>query len=272
MARERRRDRVRFEEPERVGADSKGPAIARMRAGLVRFLRAASCVAAVSVVLVAWAGCELTGRVRRKEELEHVDASPTPARELGPPELQLEDHTCGLHALRIVYRAHGLDPDAERLRERLGVDTPALPKAPSTTGTLHPDLMRVLRQDHFDTALIDPDLEGAATRLESLLTTPLASAPVLLLVDLGNEALHWVAAARSERAGHVRVWDSLVREPYDEPLDSYLRQRVLSIVMVTPHARVDVEPLESVYAEGLAEMWRVARRMDARRGARATSR
>lgn len=246
--------------------------MARKRAGLLRVQRVASGVAAVSVALLAWAGCELTGRVRRKEELEHVEVAPSPARELGAPELQLEDHTCGLHALRLVYRAHGLDPDEERLRERLGVDTPAIPKAPSTTGTLHPDLLRVLRQDHFDTAFIDPDIDGAAPRLESLLTTPLASAPVLLLVDLGNETLHWVAGARSDRAGHVRVWDSLVREPYDEPLEAYLRERVLSIVSVKPHARVDVEPLEPVYAEGLAEMWRVARRMDARRGARATSR
>lgn len=264
---------MRAEHQDHSAGTTKRASPPRRSGGLLRALRLIASVVAAVVVILAWAGCELTGRVRHKEELEHVDASPGPARELGPPEFQFEDHTCGLHALRIVYRAHGLDPDAERLRERLGVDTPAVPKAPTTTGTLHPDLLRVLAQDHFDSSFIDPDQEGVAARFEALLASASGSAPaVLLLIDLGNAALHWVAAARSERAGHVRVWDSLVREPYDEPLESYLRERVVSVVTVTPNARLDVRPLKPLYSAGLAEMWRVKRRMDARAALRSSSR
>ena len=62
---------------------------------------------------------------------------------------QTEPHTCGLHSLRSIYRAYGLNPDEHELRERLGVDTPANPADPTSTGTLQPDISRVLAQDGF---------------------------------------------------------------------------------------------------------------------------
>ncbi len=235
---------------------------ARKRPSVRRGLRWIVGGAAFIGLVAGWAACHLTERVRTKERLPHADASPHPAHELGAPELQVEDHTCGFHSLSIVYRAHGLDPEQEQLRARLGVDVPAIPKDSSTTGTLHPDLLRVLRQDRFDSSFLDPDAEDTPATLERL--TAAGRAALVLIQRAESGGLHWVAVSRSSVPGHVRVFDSLVSEPYDVRTREYLRERVLSVVTIEPDPGAGFANPKSVYAEGIAEMWRVKQRLAAR--------
>ena len=116
-----------------------------------RFRRIAGLACALMVVSSAQAG----------------DLNPSPSSVLQPPlprplallaEMQTEGSTCGLHALSSVYRAHGLNGEVFRLRARLGIDIPALPFLEHTTGTLQPDLLRVLAQDGFRGTLLKPAL------------------------------------------------------------------------------------------------------------------
>jgi hypothetical protein len=71
-------------------------------------------------------------------------------------ERQTEVHTCGWHTLSSIYRAHALDRTRFRLRERLGVDVPAIPTRVESTGTVQPDMMRVLHQDGFLAHSLNP--------------------------------------------------------------------------------------------------------------------
>lgn len=63
------------------------------------------------------------------------------------PEKQIDTFSCGFHALSSIYRSHGVDPRLANLRRRLGTSVPAIPFVQDSTGTLQPDLFRVLRQD-----------------------------------------------------------------------------------------------------------------------------
>lgn len=233
-----------------------------MRPALRRWLRWIVGGVALSGMVAGWAACHLTERVRRKEQLPHAQIEPHAALELGAPELQVEDHTCGFHSLSIVYRAHGLDPEREQLRARLGVDVPAIPSDSSTTGTLHPDLLRVLRQDHFACAFLDPEAQDALSSLER--ETAAGRAALVLIQRAESGGLHWVAVSRSSVPGHVRVFDSLVPAPYDVNASEYLHERVLSVLTIEPDPRVEFSSPKSVYADGLAEMWRVKQRLAAR--------
>lgn len=227
-----------------------------------RLLRIAGAVALLAASAAVWTACHYSRRARIKEHLEHPDLAPQLAQALGPPEVQLEDHTCGLHSLALVYRAHGLDPERERLRERLGVDVPAIEQDASTSGTLHPDLLRVLRQDHFEAQCLDLEGRGASLALERAVSARCAALVLVALPHSGG--LHWVAAGRSDEPGRLRIFDSLVREPYDVALGEYLEQRALSVVTIAPDPSVEFTAAQSSHAEGLAEMGRVALRIAAR--------
>ena len=143
------------------------------------------------------------------------------------PILQLEDHTCGFLALSAAYTVYGLSPEAKNLRYRLGVDTAAHPFDATSTGTLHPDLLRVLVQDGFSYALIDPGDDSAS----DLLTAHLGSANLALVLIKRRETggLHWVLAD-GETDGKIRIVDSLAERVYEENIRAYLRESVLSIV------------------------------------------
>jgi hypothetical protein len=225
-------------------------------------VRVGCTVALVLTVAAAWTACSYAYRATSKERLPHAEDTPQPVQRLGPPEVQFEQHTCGLHALALIYRAHGLDPERERLRERLGVDVPAIEGEPGTTGTLHPDLLRVLRQDHFDARCLDLERKDAAPALQSFVS---AGHPALILIALpDSEVLHWVAAGNADEAGRLRIYNSLVREPYDVELDEYLARQALSVVTIAADANVQFVSAKATYSEGLAEMWRVWRRLNAR--------
>jgi hypothetical protein len=142
------------------------------------------------------------------------------------PERQTEPHTCGLHTLNSLYRAYGLNPDARRLRFRLGTDKPFPNFIPDTTGTIHPDMLRVLRQDGFRTDLVNPFSDAAPASLAAHL-------------DSGHFAIalvggaHWVLLIGRDD-DRVVVCDSLARVPYAEPLAAYIRDHLYTLVLVNP--------------------------------------
>jgi len=164
------------------------------------------------------------------------------------PERQTEPHTCGLHALRAAYRGYGLDPDAYDLRFRLGVDVNAVPGDGTSTGTLPPDLLRVLPQDGFAYTLLDLDAPGAEAQLRGHLEGGDVALAIVMV-----PGLHWVAIDR-QRRDTLRIVDSLTAEPYEVEAKSLVDSHALSVVLIRPAG--DGEPVSRSrsHADGLAEM------------------
>ncbi|HRQ72600.1 MAG TPA: hypothetical protein PLU35_06195 [Phycisphaerales bacterium] len=167
----------------------------------------------------------------------YYSANYSPAPGLSPPsrlplailpEVQTEPHTCGLHSLRSVYRAYAVDPDAARLRFRLSVDQPATNFDPESLGTIHPDIVRVARQDGFDATLLPTRGDEALPTIRAHVES---GHPVLALVRVNS--LHWLVLAGIE-GDNVIIADSLAEQPYREPLDTYVRDRVLSAILLRP--------------------------------------
>jgi hypothetical protein len=175
--------------------------------------------------------------------IAHPDQRPAPTPDAFVAEVQVEADTCGLHALNTVYRAYGLDPAAERLRARLGVDIDALVWLPGSTGTLQPDVCMVLAQDHFHTRTLRPGDVDAWDALRGHLAT---GHPALLLIRRREtDGLHWVVATEAKMDG-IWIVDSLAADAYAEPRE-FLAERVVSIIAMQPAAG-DSRPASSVGA------------------------
>jgi hypothetical protein len=144
------------------------------------------------------------------------------------PELQTEPHTCGLHALSSLYHAYSLDPDRLKLRFRIGVDTPLSNFMPKSLGTIHPDMLRVLWQDGFQTELVRPGSSAAAARLADHLTDG-----HMALALIRVKEFHWVLLGGTINDKLI-ICDSLHESNYPEPLDTYLRDRIYSLLLVKP--------------------------------------
>jgi hypothetical protein len=150
------------------------------------------------------------------------------------PEVQTEPHTCGLHALSSIYRAYGLDAEQFDLRFRLGTDKPLTNFAADSTGTLPPDIERVVRQDGFILAEHDPAAPETAEHLLSHLQRGHAA---LVLTHKGSltTGLHWIALSASpDRGGWVRVCDSLKPEPFEEDAVDLLSSRARTLYLLSP--------------------------------------
>jgi hypothetical protein len=145
------------------------------------------------------------------------------------PEVQTEPHTCGFHSLSAVYRAYGLEPASLNLRFRLGTDARLNLLAPESTGTVHPDILRVLEQDGFAPRVVNPlDLDAAlAHHLDS-------GHPALVLTKVNS--WHWVVAA-SRRDGRLLICDSLRPQPYEVDEAGYLRDSVFGLILIRPRGQ-----------------------------------
>lgn len=194
----------------------------------------------------------------RTYAINHRDVQPSAQPGRVPLEVQTESFTCGLHALSSVYRAYGLDPAAERLRWRLGVDTKALFWMSDSTGTLHPDIEMVLAQDFFAVTALAVDSADAWNTWRTHLTT---GHPALVLFAREHTgSLHWVVAVRNVD-DQVEIYDSLVPEPYLAGGD-FLRDRVVSVLLVRPTADGGVAmPSLAAHAAGARETARAAIRI-----------
>ena len=189
----------------------------------------------VFVTLILFVVFVVAPRIKSKEEMVH-NLSLVQYRELlidVGPEAQFENDTCGLHTLRVIYKAYGLNPDGENLRKRLGLDTPANPFDKNSTGTLQPDMLRVLHQDGFGYELLETGEEGASKKpLKHLEEGNMAA---ILISRRENGNMHWVAAKKVDE-GRVVVLDSLFDEAYVEEPGEFFRAVVLSCVLLSPSA------------------------------------
>ncbi len=156
-----------------------------------------------------------------------VAQTPTPSPAAFRAESQTEPHTCGFHSLSSTYKAYGLDPSAANLRFRLGTDVPTNLLAPDTTGTIHPDILRVLEQDGFNAEVLYSK-DTFAPRLRTHLA---AGHPAMVLITVNS--WHWVLACGIHN-DNVVICDSLKPELYEEPLDDYLATRVHNVILIQP--------------------------------------
>lgn len=143
------------------------------------------------------------------------------------PQSQTEPHTCGFHSLGSAYTAYGINAETARLRFRLGTDVPANLLAPDTTGTIHPDILRVLEQDGFNAEV----LYSKDTFAPSLREHLAKGHPAMLLITVNS--WHWVLAC-GVRDDSIVICDSLKPELYEEPLDEYLASRVHNVILIQP--------------------------------------
>lgn len=215
----------------------------------------------VALLLVIIAGAIVEARVSVKSSAPRSHHRPASLASDARPIPQFEDHTCGLLALSAAYRAHSVDPAAKNLRFRLGVDVPADPTDPTSTGTLHPDLFRVLVQDHFVYHLLDSHDQGDLLRLIDHLDSN--GIALLLIARRGNGNLHWVLTDHHENT-RLRIVDSLFAEPYDEPLNDYAQNHLLSIILIEPRADTKPVSMTRAHTDGISEMERVRRRLSKR--------
>jgi len=144
------------------------------------------------------------------------------------PDVQREGHTCGFHSAAAVYRAYGLDPEAARLRFRLGTDRLGNNLDPESLGTIHPDILRVLGQDGFDTTLLLARDAGRDAQLRDHLAS---GHPALALIRV--EGLHWVVFTAVE-GDDVVVCDSLRDGLQRERFADFVPGRVLNAILVKP--------------------------------------
>ena len=191
-----------------------------------------------------------------KYEPVDLDQDPRPRATAGParPEQQTEPHTCGWHAMRSLYTAYGLDPDDFGLRFRLGTDQPAMRADKDSTGTLHPDLYRVLAQDGFVAEVFDFDRALPADHLDLHLSNN-----QLALAVVYRSTYHWVLLTPGDKPGRVRVIDSLIAEPVDTDAAAFVDE-ALSITLVRPAKPGETVSTADAHAAGLTEMRRLYQR------------
>jgi len=216
-------------------------------------LVAVSCFGVLLVNFVSY-----SVRVSRKADMPHAVSQHADTLQEVLPEAQFESDTCGLHSLRVIYRAYGLNPDEENLRERLGLAVPSNPFDGSSTGTVQPDMLRVLVQDNFAYELLAFD-NGAATQLEEHLKGGDMAAVLIRRRENGN--MHWVVARRMQEADIV-VFDSLFDEPYTEEVQAFIEDCVLSCIMVRSRQE-GAGSITDAHTDGTLELLKAAGRYQA---------
>ena len=195
----------------------------------------------------------------------HTDQRPAALPASYALEEQTEGFTCGIHALSTVYKAYGLDPEAERIRWRLGVDTKAVAWMGDSTGALHPDMWMVLVQDFFSIHL--PSDYGEAGWSEMREHMKHGHPAVLLIKRRENGNLHWVVATRTLDDDKIEVYDSLFDEPYAEASD-FLTDHIVTTMLIRPSTTGE-QATSSIDAHlaGMAALKDATRRIKALEGA-----
>lgn len=220
-------------------------------------LAGVTLLGAAGVILVI-AGL-LTHRIGAKSDAWRSPSLPAARAGSGQPILQLESHTCGLLSLSAAYALYGLAPDDKNLRFRLGVDVPANPIDSTSTGTLHPDLLRVLVQDGFAYEMPDPLVDGDTRLVAHLQTGDIA---LILICRRETGGLHWVLCDGIDD-DQLRIVDSLSERPRGESITAYMSECVLSVILIEPTSAGSNSPdLGRAHREGAAELVRVGQRLD----------
>ncbi|XAM01654.1 hypothetical protein OT109_09695 [Phycisphaeraceae bacterium D3-23] len=168
-------------------------------------------------------------------------------------------HTCGFRSMQAAYRAYSLDPEAYNIRYRLGTDFTAFPTAPGSEGTLHPDLLRVLAQDGFETTVLDLDQTGAAQQLADHLERD-----QLALTVVYRSTYHWMVLATD---GPDQLWviDSLAAQGSSHGIQDFVDDEALSIILIKRrHASAQTPSRTAQHLLGTSEMARTYERQRAR--------
>lgn len=224
-------------------------------------------VAALALFVLTAAGCYFIGRPdyeaehRRGGKYYAGPVKQTPVALPKPLEVeqQVEGHTCGMHSISSVYKSYGLDPEAADLRFRMGVDRLANPFDKTTLGTVQPDLLRVVHQDGFATALLDLQEPEPA---QKILREHLESGhyAVTLIRRRQNGNLHWVVLS-AWRDDTLTVVDSLADTPYPEPVADFMENHVLSVVLMKPAGENASHSIFGSNVRGIGEMGDTYKRM-----------
>ena len=214
-------------------------------------LLSALLLVSACVLLPDFAGQYKAGKY---EPVEQV-TKPSATASAPTAESQAEPHTCGLHAMRSMYAAYGLAPDHFQLRFRLGTDEPATRVDKDSTGTLHPDLYRVLAQDGFAIDTLDLEAAVASSALQNHLAWD-----QLALAVVYRGTYHWVLLGPADETDGVIVYDSLEAEPGRMPIEALLAD-ALSITLIGPSTGEPM-PTSDAHALGLAEMARLYQRKE----------
>lgn len=212
----------------------------------------ASLLALIGIVSLLFLGA-VAERIEGKSEAAHANVRPAdrPTIKDLQSDIQFESHTCGLHAIRTIYSAYGLAPDEENLRFRLGVDVPANPADQTSTGTLHPDIFRVLEEDRFDyTSLQLNDETLAIEELSKHLEG--GHLAMLLISRRENGNMHWVVSGSIEDED-LLIFDPLFEAPYREPISDFVNQCLLSCILIEPSSGKELEAPSNL-AEGTKAM------------------
>ncbi len=144
------------------------------------------------------------------------------------PVKQTDPHTCGYCGIVAVYNAYGLDHQAAGLRFRLGTDVQLNQLVDSSTGTIPPDMTRVLEQDGFTTQTVS----AANDQMAALTLAHLrAGHPALAVIKV--KGLHWVVLT-AEHDGQVTVCDSLHDDLYTKSAATYLKDEVYGVMLILP--------------------------------------
>ncbi|MBL8019931.1 MAG: hypothetical protein JNM27_09715 [Leptospirales bacterium] len=146
------------------------------------------------------------------------------------PVLQMEGHTCGLHSIQAIYAAYRLPVHEFDLRDRLGTDVAAFPFFDSTTGTIHPDIYRVLDQDGF--AYRDANVSSESGRDDLLYHFYEGHYALTLIRRKETKTLHWVVLFGRQGKNYL-VADSIGARIYLED-EAFLKNNVVSTVLIKP--------------------------------------
>ncbi len=174
------------------------------------------------------------------------------------PEQQIENHTCGLHALRSIYQAHGLPPDDHKLRKRLGIDRPAIPFMHSTQGALQPDICRVLSQDGFLLKLLNLEDDNPIVQLDDHLSKSWKA--LALIKKPENGALHWIVIEKGNELEFTTV-DSQQPVPKLIIKSEFLQRLAITVFLVEPNPKPTRECIELAHRLGIAAMKQTPLRM-----------
>ncbi|MEM9160648.1 MAG: hypothetical protein AAGB46_16490, partial [Verrucomicrobiota bacterium] len=175
---------------------------------------------------------------------------------------QVEGHTCGFHCLESIYEAYGVSPEVALLRERLGVDKPAVAFAKDSMGSIHPDIYRVAWQDGFAAEALD--LENPYFKEKLFYHLRGGRVAMALFRKRDSGILHWVILSEL-KGGKLQIVDSLYAKPYLKPWEAFLDEEALSVIMFSVAEERTPVKIGDFHRKGLLEMNRVRKRLKKRK-------
>jgi hypothetical protein len=156
-----------------------------------------------------------------------------------------------MHSLEAIYTSYGMNPSDFKLRERLGVDRPAVPLLSSTDGSVHPDILRVLGQDGFQVHLPKLGNEYFDAKLINHLNDGHYAMTLIKREENGN--LHWIVITSHEH-GQIIIADSIGPDTYMRNLETYSENQIVSTLLISPNPAATGNTMKQDHKAGAWEM------------------